>query len=55
MADEAEETRGRPATSRRFRMLLAVVVFVPLGVLAAAVAGVNLFLLASELVKLVSW
>ncbi len=55
MADEAEETHGRSATSRRFRRRLAVVVFVPLGVLGAAIAGVNLFLLASELVKLVSW
>jgi hypothetical protein len=55
MARDLEEAHGRPATSRRFRMLLAVLVFVPLGLLGAAVAGVNLFLLATELVKLVSW
>jgi hypothetical protein len=55
MTHDPEQVPGQPAKHRRVRMLLTALVFVPLGLLGAAVAGVNLFLLATELVKLVSW
>jgi len=55
MKDEVEEPPNRIWTDRVKWTLLAVFVLAPVGVFGLAVVGVNLFLLASELVKLFTW
>jgi len=52
MEQEPEaEGKGRS----KGRLLLTLLVMVPLGAFGVAVAGINLYLLATELVKLFTW
>ncbi len=55
MQDEAEESRGRQPGERLKRALLIIFVLAPVALFLLAVVGVNLFLLGSEVVKLLTW
>jgi len=55
MKDGVEEPANRVTTDRLKWTLLAVFVLAPIGAFGLAVVGVNLFLLGSELVKILTW
>lgn len=55
MEDGVGEPANRGRTDRLKWTLLAVFVLAPIGAFGLAVVGVNLFLLGSELVKILTW
>jgi len=55
MKDGVEEPANRVMTDRLKWTLLAVFVLAPIGAFGLAVVGVNLFLLGSELAKILTW
>jgi len=55
MKDGLGEPANRARTDRIKWTLVAVFVLAPVGAFGLAVVGVNLFLLGSELVKILTW